>query len=324
MKVFITGGTGFIGSHLIDSLLNQGNNEIYALVRDLNNLKWLKGLPLHFIRGDLHHIPTLSHDIDYVLHLAGFTKALKSADYYTVNREGTASLFQSLQRNRIHPKKVIYLSSLAAVGPCQQGRPIKETALPCPVTPYGKSKLLGEIEALKFKEEFTTVIIRVGPVFGPRDRDFLSYFKLIKMGILPGFGSLTRSVSLCYVKDLVKAFHLCMEKPIESGEIFHISDPIPYKWDEFGQKTSRVLGKKIKKIKLPLSAVNCIAWVSELGAKMKNKPSVLSRDKLKEMKQESWVADTQNAIDKLSFQPGYALEKALEETLNWYREHGWL
>lgn len=66
MRAFVTGGTGFIGSHLIDYLLENKGAEVYALVRDPTNLKWLTGLDVHLLKGDLFTLPSLPSDIDYV------------------------------------------------------------------------------------------------------------------------------------------------------------------------------------------------------------------------------------------------------------------
>jgi len=208
MRALVTGGTGFIGSHLINHLLDDGDAEVYALVRDTKNLKWLDGLDVHFLNGDLFSIPSLPTNIEYVFHIAGITKARKLADYYTVNQYGTASLFQSLRAQNISPKKIFFLSSTAAAGPSLDGNPVKEDDEPHPVTAYGKSKLLGEKEALEFKEDFPLVIIRVGAVYGPRDKDFLSYFKTIKKGILLSLASRKRWYCLCYIKDLIHSFDL--------------------------------------------------------------------------------------------------------------------
>jgi len=324
MKAFITGGTGFIGSHLINYLMNHKDINIYALVRDLNNLKWLKGLNIHFLKGDIFSIPSLPEDIDYVFHIAGSTKSNKSADYYTVNQQGTASLFQSLDSQKIYPKKIIYLSSLAAVGPSSEERPIKENDLPHPVTPYGKSKLLGEPEALKFIDKFSIVILRVGPVFGPRDEDFLSFFRFIKKGILPHIGSKQSLYSLCYVKDLIKVMDLCTKKDLKSGEIINIANPKPYSWDELGKVAGQAMGKTLKRVNFPLPIVYLIVLISELRSKITKKPSALNRHKYKEMKERFWIADVKKAQEKLSFSPQFTLQEAIQETTDWYFKHGWL
>lgn len=324
MKFFITGGTGFIGSHLIDYLRNQKKCEIYAQVRDLSNLKWLKGLDIHFLEGDLFSFPSLPSDIDYVFHLAGLTKSTKVADYYTVNHQGTASLFRALQSQQISPQKIIYLSSLAAAGPSCGGRPVKETDSPHPVTPYGESKLQGEKEVLKHKHDFSVVILRPGPIYGPRDTDFLPYFKWIKRGILPSIDSSNRLMSLCYVRDLVQALILPTHHSTQSGDIFNIADPHPYSYDDLGNTAGDVLGKKLRRVKVPLSVVYPFVLASDWVNKMTHTPRIINRHKCKEMKQEGWIMDTQKSREKLSFIPHYSLRGGIEETLDWYQQNNWM
>ncbi|UCC41691.1 MAG: NAD(P)-dependent oxidoreductase [Candidatus Aminicenantes bacterium] len=323
MKAFVTGGTGFIGSHLIDFLLQKGI-EVHALVRDRNNLKWLKELNISLLEGDLFSIPPIPADIDYVFHAAGFTKASKSADYYTVNQQGTASLFQSLQSQRTLPKKVIYLSSIAAAGPSFEKKPVKEDDAPHPITPYGKSKLMGEQEALNFKDTYPVVILRVAAIYGPRDRDFLRYFNFIKKGILPALSSQQRLLSLCYIKDLIQAIYLCSQKELESGEIINIADPQPYSWDEYGKAAGLAMGKTLKRVRVPHLVIYLGALISEIGGKIRRKPSIFNRDKYKEMKETAWIADVTKAVEKLPFSPQYSLQEAIQETIDWYFNNNWL
>lgn len=324
MKVFITGGTGFIGSNLVEYLLNKYSDiEIFALVRDLHNLKWLKEFPIHPLQGNLFSIPSLPKDMDCIFHIAGLTKTNNLAAYYTVNQQGTASLFQQLHAQGISPKKAICLSSLAAAGPSQEGQPVRESHPPRPVSPYGQSKLYGEWEALKFKDIFPVTILRVGAVFGPRDRDVLQYFQFIKKGILPSMDE-DRLFSLCYVKDLVRAMDLCLESSLKSGEILNIADPKSYSWDDLGRAAALALGKTPKRIKIPLSVIFVFACISELLGKIKKSPSNLSRIKFKEMRQAGWVADITKAQELLNFSPQCSFEAAVQETIRWYCDQGWL
>jgi dihydroflavonol-4-reductase len=324
MKVFVTGGTGFIGSHLIDHLLVNKGAEVYALVRDPSNLKWLTGLDVHLLKGDLSTLPSLPSGIDYVFHIGGITKAHNSADYYTVNQQGTASLFQTLHSQRVSPQKIIYLSSIAASGPSTDKIPVKENDEPRPIHSYGESKLLGEREALKYKNEFPLIIIRVGAVYGPRDKDFLSYFKIIKKGILPSLTSKQRWLSMCYIKDLVYAFDLCLQKNLETGEIFNIADPKPYTWDELGKETGEILGKRLVSVKLPLFLLYPPALVSEAISKLMKKTTTFDLRRFKEMKHPAWVVDTQKAEKLLDFSPQFSLQQGLQISLDWYVDQGWL
>jgi dihydroflavonol-4-reductase len=324
MRALVTGGTGFIGSHLINHLLDDKEAEVYALIRDLNNLRWLEGLDVHFLNGDLFSVPSLPKNIDYIFHIAGITKARKLADYYTVNQHGTASLFQSLRSQSVSPKKIFFLSSTAAAGPSPDGNPVTEEDEPHPVTAYGQSKLYGEREALKFKEDFPLVILRVGAVYGPRDEDFLSYFKSIKKGILLSQASQVSRYHLCYIKDLIYSIDLCIQRELKSGEIINIADPQHITWDEFGRVAGEVFGKKLMTIRCPLFLLRIAALVWEGAASLMNKPSTFNRDKLKAIMQTSWFAETKKAEQLLSFSPRFSLKEGLKETLTWYIDHGWL
>jgi nucleoside-diphosphate-sugar epimerase len=327
MKVFITGGTGFIGSHLVENLLERKNVEIFVLIRNLHQLRWLEGLQITPLQGDLFSIPELPRDLDYVFHLAGITKTLRLADYYTVNQKGTASLLDALRSQRILPKKFIYLSSFAAGRPSFNGIPVREDQAPGPVSCYGHSKLLGEYEVQKNKDIFSVVNLRVGPVYGPRDKDFVAYFKSIRLGILPSPGGHQGRMNFCYVKDLVQAFILSAEKEIKSGETFNIAHPETSSWDAIGEMAAEILRKKILKIKVPFPMLLLTAWLSEMISRISRTPNILNREKLKETKamiQWGWAGDTHKAQEFLRFAPNYPLKKGLEETLSWYISHGWL
>ncbi len=324
MKILITGGTGFIGSHLVDHFLDCKNTEIYALVRDLNNLKWLEGLKINLLEGDLLNIPSLPPDIDYVFHVAGSTKAYKIADYYTVNKQGTASLFNAIETQNIRPKRIVYLSSLAASGPCSDGTAVKEDSPACPVSPYGKSKLGGETEALKYKGSLPLVIVRISVVFGPRDRALIPYFKFIQKGILPSIGSEQKLVSLIYINDLIRALDLCIRKDLVNGEVLHLANPDPSSWEELGKMAAEAMKIKLINLKFPLPLAYLVSIGAELMGKIRKDPSILNRQKFEELKQDGWVADTRKAQEKLGFTPQYSLREALHETIDWYKANKWL
>jgi nucleoside-diphosphate-sugar epimerase len=248
MKAFLTGGTGFIGTHMIDLLLAR-EAEVHVLVRDPNKNPALRQRKVRVLRGDLFSVPALPAGLDTVFHLAGKTRSLNSAGYYTVNQAGTASLFRSLSLLKERPR-VVVLSSQAAAGPSVDGQPVKESDPPHPISPYGWSKLRGEKEALKFKDEFPVTIVRASSVFGPRDRDFLAYLRLATRGIVLTMGD-KKAASLVYVKDLAEALWLCGQSGLAGGETFNIADSRVYAWEELGMAAAATLGKRYRQVKIP-------------------------------------------------------------------------
>jgi nucleoside-diphosphate-sugar epimerase len=321
MKAFLTGGTGFIGTHLVDLLLAR-DAEVYALVRNPDKESALLKKEVRVLRGDLFSIPALPAGLDIVFHLAGKTRSLNSADYYTVNQEGTASLFRSLSRLKERPR-VILLSSQAAGGPSLEGRPVKESDPPRPVTPYGWSKLRGEQEALKFRDEFPLAIIRASSVFGPQDRDFLPYFKFAARGLVLGLGK-QKAASLIYVKDLAEALFLCARIGLPSGEILNVADFRPIKWEELGMAAAAALGRRYLKVRFPNGVLYLASLLYEAGHRLVRSPGVLDRDKFRDMMQPSWLLDVSKAAKMLSFRTRYRLDQAVQETISWYVAERWM
>jgi len=321
MNVLVTGGTGFIGSRLIDFLLGRGGVEIFVLVRDPGRLRGLSGKPgLRILKGDLFSIPPLPSSLEVVFHLAGLTKAVKSNDYYTVNRNGTASLFQNLRDRGLRPR-VVHLSSLAAVGPSSPARAVREDDPARPVSPYGESKLQAEEAALSFRNDFPVTVLRVAAVYGPGDEDFLVYFKYLKMGILPLFGPDKKYLSLCYVHDLVRAMDTSSRLKEAAGEIFNIADGTPYSWEDIGRSAAEAMGKKVLPVRIPLWAAYLAASGSEIVSKLTGKPRPVNRSKYRDMKQPGWVADVRKAKEVLGFETARPLDEAISETVQWYKRN---
>lgn len=324
MKVFITGGSGFIGGHLVSFLLEKKNVNVYVLARNRNKIKKLDIPGAHLLEGDLFAVPSLPRDLDCIVHIAGITKASKAAEYYTVNQKGTASLLRSIRAQRIELKRFIYLSSLAASGPNNNHRPILESNIPSPVSHYGQSKMMAEEEVLKNKDFFQVIILRAAAIYGPGDPGLIPYLKIVKTGFLPSPGFLPRPVSVCFIRDLIRAIDLAMIKPLPSGEIYNIADSIPRVWNELGRAAGKLMGVKLREIRVPLFLVHILSFLSEAVGKMRHDPQIFCRDKYREIKQKGWVADISKAREQLGFLAQTPFEVALKETLDWYRENRWI
>jgi len=179
--VLVTGGSGFIGSHLVEILLAQGH-AVRCLLRDPGRPRWLAGLPVEIQRGDCTDPASLIsavQGVEQVFHLAGVTRARRRRDYFLHNLRGTGNLLRACATADNPPRRFVFLSSQAAAGPSRDGRPLTEDDAPAPLTAYGLSKLAAEKAVLGYAHRLPTVVLRPSTVYGPRDRDFLEYLQWV-------------------------------------------------------------------------------------------------------------------------------------------------
>lgn len=326
MKVLVTGGTGFIGSHLVEALL-QREIEVRCLLRKSSHLKWLRDLPIEVAYGDCGNKASLKEavkGIDQVFHLAAVTKAVKEETYFEVNAFGTENLIHACLENNPGLKKFIYLSSQAAAGPCENGDMKRESDRCHPVSSYGQSKRMGEELALAHSHELPLLILRPSAVYGPRDRDVYAFFKLLSKRIKPCFSGQDQRISLCYVEDVVRAILLAAQTPRPSGEIFFLSDGYIYQLKEVGDIFAQAMGIKAYGIPVPKWIILSVASCSECLSKVSGKPYLLNKGKVKEMVQKNWVCDITKAKTILGFEPNIPLSQGAKLTFEWYRKENWL
>ncbi|MFT3679324.1 MAG: NAD-dependent epimerase/dehydratase family protein [Ferruginibacter sp.] len=173
-KVLITGGSGFLGYHLIKAALNAGL-EVYAAVRKNSHVEHLKDLPVKYTHLNYEDAGALQKELEekgysYVIHAAGVTKANSEAEYSNINAGYTVNLAKAAADLKGQVKKFVLISSLAATGPLKTAEGLITEDKNCePVTAYGRSKLKAEQELLKI--DIPAVILRPTAIYGPRDKD---------------------------------------------------------------------------------------------------------------------------------------------------------
>jgi len=326
LKALITGGTGFIGSHLTKALIRKGV-QVRCLLRKTSDLTWLKDLPIEFIPGDCNDKTSLEEavrGVDWVFHLAGVTKAIKEGTYFEVNGLGTENLIHACLENNPRLQKFIYISSQAAAGPSRSGSNKKESD-PCePVSFYGRSKRMGEESVLAHAHELPAVILRPSAVYGPRDKDVFALFKCLSRRIKPCLTGRRRRLSLCYVGDIVEGILLAVETQTKSGEIVFLSDGNDYRIEEIGDIVAHVMGITALRIRVPARMVVGIACFSDVLSQLLGRPFLLNKDKAKEIVQQEWVCDITKAKTLLGFEPRVPLLEGAGLTFEWYKKEKWL
>lgn len=322
----VTGGTGFIGSHLTEALIKQ-NVQVRCLLRRTSDVKWLKGLPIEIAYGDCNDKTSLAEAVksmDWVFHLAGVTKAVKESTYFEVNASGTENLIRACIENNPHLQKFVYLSSQAASGPCLNGRKKRETDLCQPVSPYGKSKRRGEEMAMAYSHKLPLFILRPSAVYGPRDRDIYTFFKLLSKRIKPCLSVKDQHISLCYVQDIVQAILLVTKVKASSGDIFFLSDGNDYRFQDVGDIFAQAMEVTPVCIRVPEWVILGIASLSESFSRLTKKPPLLNKGKVEEMIQKNWVCDITKAKTLLGFEPRVSLLDGAKLTFEWYKKENWL
>ncbi len=326
MKALVTGGTGFIGSHLVELLLHRGYT-VRCLIRKSSDTKWLKGHEVEFVEGGLFDHKSLRaavSGVDLVFHSAGVTKAKKKEEYFRGNVNGTKNLLEAVRASNPQLKRFVHVSSQTAVGPSQSKTPITEEVIARPITTYGESKWKAEQECHVMMEDIPITIVRPPAVYGPRDKDIFEYFNTMNKGLQASVGLHDKFVSLIHVSDLVRGFLLAGKSEVATGKTYFIASSKVYDWKEIGEVTRRVLNRKTISLRIPEFGIYMVAAVAEFMARFSSSPALINFEKARDMVQDFWTCDSSSAERDFGFKQEIPLEEGIRSTIEWYRAHGWL
>jgi len=307
MRYLVTGGAGFIGSHTVDELVRRGHHVV--VLDDLSagreeNLSQVAG-KTKFIRGsitDLDTVRSACHEVDYVLHLAARTSVPRSVkdplETNRINVDGTLNVLVGAREAKV--RRVVFAASSSAYGETP-ALPKVETMMPMPISPYGVSKLVGEIYAQVFGRIYglENVSLRYFNVFGPRqdpDSPYSGVLSRFITALLDGaspvvFGDGEQSRDFTYVDNVVDANLLACEAPEVSGMLFNV-----------GTGRRATLNQTLK-----------------LLEKIAGKPIRAKYDPPREGDILHSQADIELARKLLGYQPQVGFEEGLLRTWNWYR-----
>lgn len=335
MKILVTGASGFIGSFLVDEALARGS-EVWAGVRNNSSRAYLQDERIKFINLDFGNRERLKEQLaafaaehgrwDYIIHAAGVTKCIDSRDFMRVNYKGTVNFIEALKECGIMPARFIYLSSLSIYGPVREEQPyspILASDTPCPNTAYGASKLAAE-EYIKNSPGLQYVIFRPTGVYGPRERDYFKMVQSIAGHVDFSVGYKPQVITFIYVKDLVKAIYMAIDKGV-SNRCYFVSEPRGYDSRSFSDYIQTELGTRcVLRIKAPLWVLKVVSTCAEAFSRLTKKASTLNSDKYNIMKQRNWLCDTAPIEKDLGFFIDYPLEKGTKEMIEWYKKEKWI
>jgi nucleoside-diphosphate-sugar epimerase len=321
-NILITGATGFVGSHLVESSLEEGMH-VSVISRSSSSLK---NLPVQQIAN---HSIGLDNRIklleimkgkDYLIHNAGVVNAVKPETYYKVNVDYTKQILLAAREAGV--KKIIVTSSLAAVGPSNYGFHPTEIYIGKTVEPYGHSKRIMEELIQNEFSDLNIVITRPAGVYGPRDSDFLPMFRLFKKGLSIQLGLGPKELSLIYVKDLAKIYMKLLSSNITQG-IFNIANPVPHQWMDLTKATEEVLGRNIKTITIPGAPVRFLGLVYSGLEKLSNRSLYLNYHRAKRSTANSYTCDSSKIFTQINSIQPRTLQQGFAETMKWYANNNW-
>lgn len=325
MRAFVTGGTGFVGSHLVEHLLAAGH-DVTCLVRSPAKAEALftERRP-HLVQGDLEDggaIRQASADCDVVFHVAGITSARSRLEFFRVNEGGSVTVLKHVPSSIT---RFVQVSSLAAAGPARRGVPLQGDEPPAPVTHYGASKLAAELAVRASGLPWT--VVRPPAVYGPRDVEFLRVFRLVRAPLMPVFGDGRQELTFVHVDDLTRALIATAESPAAQGKVYYGTHPEITDQRSFILATARAVrtdGRLPRLFSIPAAPARAALWLSGVTAALTGRATVLTADKANEFFADSFACSPAPLERDTGWHAEHDLASGIPKTAAWYREHRWL
>jgi len=309
MRVLVTGGTGFIGSYLVEELLN---NEYQVKILSRKPVdKWKNKVEI--IKGDITRVDTLHsalRDVEAVFHNAAYAMDYGNKKIiYDVNVNGTRNIAEACTKNSID--RIIYTSSAGVYGFPKTKEVITEDTPKKPLNTYQKSKLLGE-EVLRGYKDIKVSIIRPPLVFGAGGQTTRILLDKLTSGSIRLIGDGSNIISIVHPVDVARCLRLALERD-ERGETFNVvSFTVEIK--EFLDKLAEKLGVEKPRKKIPLWAAYLAGVLLEY---LSSNPSI-TRFRVKTLGSNR-VISYEKAEKTLGYKPAYDLNKTIEDMVNWYK-----
>ena len=307
----VTGATGFLGGHIVSSLIAAGW-QVRILARRIRDYPQLADLTFETVLGDLadrRALDRLVDGADIVIHAAGLTKAPDAATFRAVNVGGTANLVAALS-DAVSPKHLIFVSSMVAREPH--------------LSAYAESKSEAE-KALSNLCRGRCSVARPCAVYGPWDREILAIFRGAVRGVFPLAGPRRGRVALIHAADAAGGIvSLCDNE--EAGRVFELTDGRidGYRWDEIAGAAEKAIENNILKVPVPALAVHATAAVNMLAARLVGRTPMLTLGKARELLHPDWRSAAERQPPRSLWQPRIGLGEGFRDTVSWYRERGWL
>jgi nucleoside-diphosphate-sugar epimerase len=329
MKVFITGGTGFIGSRL--AIASQDKGYSVKLLGQTNtqaeqeNQQLLERFGIETTLGSIHErdkLASLAQGCDIVFHLAAAQHEANVPDehFYKVNVEGTRNMLEASIQGGV--KRFVHGSTIGVYGSAMEGE-IDETTTLRPNNIYGVTKREGEQLALSYGDKLPVSVVRISETYGPGDRRLLKLFKAIQKNVFFVIGKGDNKHQLIYVDDLIEGMYLAGTDPKALGQVFVLAGREVLTTREMVDAVAACLGTRVSRVHAPMFPFLTAAVVLEKTLGPLGIQPPLHRRRL-DFFRKSFFFSQQKSNSLLGFSPKTDFRDGVAQTATWYKENGLL
>ena len=322
----VTGATGFVGGEVAKLLASSGKR-VRVFIRKPERAAEFEKLGCEVAFGDLTDRASLvraTTNVYGVYHIGAIYReaGLPEKAYFDVNAEGTRNVFEAAIA--AGAKRVVHCSTGGVLGHISNP-PGNENTPYNPGDVYQRSKVEGEKIALEYfnSGKIGGAIIRPGMVYGPGDTRHLKLFKMVARGTFFYVGRGDAWVNFIDIRDLARSFVLAMEREEFNGSIYTIANNSVMKLHEAVDLIAGKFGVKPPSLHLPVKPVQWLGTVCEIVCKPFNIRPPIFRRRV-DFFTKSRFFDASKAHRELGFAPAQPFEKEIEDTVAFYKDHGWI
>ena len=322
--VLLTGGNGFLGAWMAKALVVRGDR-VRCLVRPRADRSALDGVTVEFVEGDVTDaasLPRAMAGVHTVFHLAGIRRASTRDDFLRVNAEGTRHVCDAMVA--AGAKRLVLAGSLAASGPSVGGRPRREDDPFAPEEWYGESKAEAERIAFSYGDRLEVTSCRPARILGPGDHENLTFFKLVKKGVVLRLGGPERRLSMVDVEDVVEQLLLQADRPEAVGQAFFCASRETETVEQLMRTIADALGLKARTVHVPEALLRAVGSVADVISNATGKKLPINRKLARQLLAPGWECSTEKAERLLGFVARRSLEASIRRSAESYVAAGWL
>ncbi|MFT3841085.1 MAG: NAD-dependent epimerase/dehydratase family protein [Myxococcaceae bacterium] len=325
MRCLVTGANGFLGAALVKRLAADGAfSEVRALVRDGSDASALGSAGTR-VSGDVTDSASLlkaCEGVEVVFHLAGVRRGASRDDFMRVNAHGTQLVAEAMVKTG--GRRFVLCGSLAASGPSSADRPRREEDPFCPEEWYGESKAEAERLAFTFSKQLEVTSCRPSRILGPGDHENLTFFKLVKKGMVIRLLGPERLLSMVDVNDVVAQLILQATKKEAVGEAFFASSDEAVSLETLLRIVAGQLEVKTRTVPVPEQLLKSLGFSADLVSKATGKKLPINRKLARQLLAPGWTCSIDKAKRLLGYQPKVTIAESLKQSCEFYVSQGWL